>query len=507
MLTSLVIGDGISAKIVAERLLHHKFDVALLRHGPKNVFEGVSDGFSGDFRNYLESLDMKLGRVCDLGDRNLVSVGREKLGFSVRFDSGEVRNFASIFLALETAADNPVGMQRVVKTFEYEYKAQPENVLFVLDLQEAADPNASAYVLKSAAANCRSGGNSWVLCKNVPVNTNRGEVIYDEARDAGVSFYRYAEDLPEIESSGKEGDHRYKIRLKDPYNDDLENEIAVDSIYAPASSAVDLETHEWIASIFGAEPNQSGKYLSENVHNWSGNSRVSGLYIVGPAAGDSSAVAILKKANLAVIHAATQYGVDAPQKVESLKALLDCARCLTCIRVCPQGAIILRAETAKSHVEVSASACSECGICISECPNVALDSNTLPMSAFKDLIVAISSKPGSRVVFGCRRSSEKIANSIEHKNDTIFFPVTCAGRISESLLWSTFAAGADRILVLGCHDGNCVSGGGTQMAKKRVDALNEELKKSNLEAVSLEFRSVAPNEPARLRKMLEEFCS
>jgi hypothetical protein len=45
------------------------------------------------------------------------------------------------------------------------------------------------------------------------------------------------------------------------------------------------------------------------------------------------------------------------------------------------------------------------------------------------------------------------------------------------------------------------------MAKKRVDALNEELKKSNLEAVSLEFRSIAPNEPARLRKMLEEFCS
>ncbi len=53
---------------------------------------------------------------------------------------------------------------------------------------------------------------------------------------------------------------------------------------------------------------------------------------------------------------------------------------------------------------------------------------------------------------------------IELPAGVLFFPVPCAGRVSESILWATLAAGAKGVLAIGCHHGNCASQNGTDWA-------------------------------------------
>ena len=89
----------------------------------------------------------------------------------------------------------------------------------------------------------------------------------------------------------------------------------------------------------------------------------------------------------------------------------------------------------------------------------------------------------------------------------LFFPVPSAGRVSESILWATLAAGAKGVLAIGCHHGNCASQNGTDWAVARVQSVVEKLNLPQGFAPRVGYASVASNEPARLSRVVNQFCS
>jgi len=71
-----------------------------------------------------------------------------------------------------------------------------------------------------------------------------------------------------------------------------------------------------------------------------------------------------------------------------------CVYCLTCVRVCPFGAMAKDPE--QGAARVIASACRACGICVAECPAEALEVRNLRREALFSAVEALAEAPDTR---------------------------------------------------------------------------------------------------------------
>jgi len=71
--------------------------------------------------------------------------------------------------------------------------------------------------------------------------------------------------------------------------------------------------------------------------------------------------------------------------------------------------------------------------------------------------------------------------------------VPCAGSISRQHLFSAFSKGADGVLVLTCHKGNCHSEHGNIYAHQRVNQFSDMLPQIGFEPERLAYKTLASN--------------
>ena len=72
-------------------------------------------------------------------------------------------------------------------------------------------------------------------------------------------------------------------------------------------------------------------------------------------------------------------------------------------------------------------------------------------------------------------------------------PVPCAGSISLSHLLAAFSGGADGVLVLSCHPGNCHSEHGNTRARERTEQVATILPQVGIDAARLAYATLAAN--------------
>ncbi len=173
---------------------------------------------------------------------------------------------------------------------------------------------------------------------------------------------------------------------------------------------------------------------------------------------------------------------------EMVSVTQECIRCLTCYRICPHSAFFVGRGGSRSTVQASAAICQECGLCVSECPRLALDLNAFPEhDVVSFLAEARKGQTEPIVIYGCQRSAGRAMSQVILPPGVLFFPVPCAGRISESILWATLAAGVKGVLTIGCHRGNCASQTGTDWAIGRVRSVLGKLNLPQSFALKLEY--------------------
>jgi heterodisulfide reductase subunit A len=190
----------------------------------------------------------------------------------------------------------------------------------------------------------------------------------------------------------------------------------------------------------------------------------------------------------------------------------QCARCLTCHRMCPHLAIDIG-----EHMSVVTEACQSCGICVAACPAEAIDMQGVHIG--KEVYRQIQNPaPGDDapqripqvVVFGCARSAgqaralSRLAGH-RHPKGVKFVELPCAGSISSHHLLGAFDAGADGVMLCTCHTDNCQSEVGNQVARKRAEAARELLQAAGVEAERLTIASVAANMGNELTFMIDAF--
>jgi F420-non-reducing hydrogenase iron-sulfur subunit len=83
--------------------------------------------------------------------------------------------------------------------------------------------------------------------------------------------------------------------------------------------------------------------------------------------------------------------------------------------------------------------------------------------------------------------------------------VPCSGRVSPELVMRAFDQGADGVLVLGCHIGECHYDSGNHRTAKRIPVLHSLMTFAGLEPERLRLDWVSASEGDRFARIVNEF--
>ena len=209
----------------------------------------------------------------------------------------------------------------------------------------------------------------YVFCKDVEVDSEGVEKLYREARECGVVFLK-CEVLPRIAVDNG----RIAIEAEDVFLGE-DTVVACDLLVAE-ELLFPTEGTAALSSLLNIRLDSRGFYQDENVHLYPVASERKGVFFVGGCRGDLDMGRVLTDISSAVmsIDKLLSSGTITAE-IERVKAdPQKCVACLTCIRVCPHGAVQLgRVDGGKEIAVIADLACDACGICAAVCPAKAID--------------------------------------------------------------------------------------------------------------------------------------
>jgi len=250
-----------------------------------------------------------------------------------------------------------------------ELRIRPRTIGFMLDFADENSRLPTLATLNNALAAKRKWGSEvYVFCKNVKVDSERIERLYQEARDCGVMFLKSDVSPKVAAENGK-----IKIEAKDIFLGEDIN-LTCDVLVAE-ECLLPAEETEALSSILNIRRDSRGFYQDENVHLYPVASEKKGIFFIGGCRGNLDLSRVLTDVSSVVvsIYKLLSSG-NILAEVERVKVdPQKCVACLTCIRICPHNAIqLVRVDGGKEVAEICDLACEACGICAAMCPAKAI---------------------------------------------------------------------------------------------------------------------------------------
>jgi len=248
-------------------------------------------------------------------------------------------------------------------------ETEPKTIGFMFDFSDENSRFPTLATLNNAlAAKKKWGSEVYVFYKSVKVDSEGMEKLYQEARDRGVVFLK-CEARPRITADNG----RVKIEAKDFFLG--ENTILACDLLVAEELLLPSEGTETLSSLLNIRKDSRGFYQDENVHLYPIASEKKGIFFIGGCRGDLDLGRVLTDISSVVmnVHELLSSGKILVE-IERVKAdPQKCVACLTCIRVCPHGAIqLVRTDNSKEVAGISDLACYACGICAAICPAKAI---------------------------------------------------------------------------------------------------------------------------------------
>lgn len=386
-------------------------------------------------------------------------------------------------------------------------ETEPKTIGFMFDFSDENSRFPTLATLNNAlAAKKKWGSEVYVFYKSVKVDSEGTEKLYQEARDCGVVFLK-SEVPPRITVENG----RVKIEAKDVFlGEDVIlacDVLVAEELYLPA------EGTETLSSLLNIRRDSKGFYQDENVHLYPVASEKKGIFFIGGCRGDLDLGRVLTDISSVVmnVHGLLSSGkilVD----VERVKAdPQKCVACLTCIRVCPHGAIqLVRVDNSKEVAGISDLACYACGICAAICPAKAIKFQGYRDEEILAQIEAVGeSLNGRNVAFCCEHSAYPAADlagklRLHYPENLRIIRVPCAGQVDVFHILKAFEKGAAAVLVMGCEDGACHHITGNTRAKERVKYCNMLLKEIKVDGRPVAMFNLSPNAPHKFVRAVNE---
>lgn len=331
----------------------------------------------------------------------------------------------------------------------------------------------------------------YVFAGDMKVASDSLERMYKKGREKGVIYFKLKE-MPKI----TQADKLLSIAFYDPV---VRRDIELAPDLLVVEEAICADHINWgLAELLRIDSGPGGFLQNDNVHLFPVRSNREGIFVVG----SSREVQNLPWAWTDVENAALEVKEllgDGKKIVPKDRAVVDrgkCAICLTCYRCCPHGAIYW-----DSRAIISPVACQGCGICASECPM-----NAIQIGGFNDVQIVEEIKkcfePGNGeprlVAFCCENSAFEAgqmakAFKMQLPSGLHMIKVPCAGKVDIHYIMTAFVEGADGVLVMACHQGNCKSEKGNTYAGLRVDDVHRMLEETGFKKERLRFFNIASN--------------
>ena len=437
--------------------------------------------------------------VTLLKDSRLISVSGTAGRFSLHYESaGQPRQMECA--AIVTAAEPLQSLNTLKGTahkvfsldeFEQALEKTPDTCpgtsIILLDYF-GPEPKASARLALTTALKAGAAGKTITLIMNqMLVHGALGQRLYDEARRRGIDFFRYeTRDDLDIQESGK----GFRIKLKEATLPSILLDLTCDALIlpqalSPAKGFADL------ASLLRQPLDKEGFLQWANTRHRPVQSLRKGIFFAGTCHDDTDSDDLAKELDEIVSFLSTQDssfpasdpGVEINQK--------KCAQCLTCIRICPHGAIVMND---KSRPQIVPDSCFSCHLCVSNCPAFAIESRTMA----NEQVAGLTQK--DRVtVFACERSAALAAGELSLPDHVQLIPIPCACRISSDIILKALLNGASKVIVSGCHSENCRSHEGDKMA---ADSVQKVMALPGVAPARVLWEPVAANEPRKFERML-----
>jgi len=509
----LVLGGGLTGIKAASEIAGSGYKVILIekdaelgsKKGPELI--GLKEEYKG-----LKDLENKItsdSNVEILTQASLVSVAGVTGDFTARLSKGKKvieHNVGAIVVATDFAtgslnekyglspADNVLPQSRMDELLASEAdkeKLVNKTVAFLVGLGQEGNPLVLERVLRSTLALQEIDGCVvYIYAGDLKVASNGLERMYKESREKGAVYFKLTE-KPEIVENGKTISFFDTVARRNI-------EISPDLIVVEEELRAD-QLNEGIAEILRIDVGPSGFLQNDNVHFFPVRSNRDGIFVAGSTREISGLPSAWTDVENIALEVRDLLG-DGKKSVAKNKAVVNedkCVICLTCYRCCPHGAIYWGDKKAI----ISPVACQGCGICASECP---MDAIQIGGFSDEEMIEEVKSGVASGngtpriLAFCCQNSAFEAGEmadifKMQLPDGLRMIKVPCAGKIDLDYILNAFVAGADGIMVMACHPGNCKSEKGNTYAQWRVNDAYRMLEEVGLEKDRLCFVGTASN--------------
>jgi len=509
----LILGGGLTGIKAAFEIAGSGYKVVLAEKDAElgsqkrpESWVGLKDEYKG-----LQELEDKIrsdGNIEILTQTNLVSAAGVTGDFTARLSKGEEtieHKVGAIVVATDFAtavlndkyglslSDNVLGQSQMAELLASEkgkQKLANKTVAFLVGLVQDGNPLVMERVFKSVLALQEMGCDTYIYVGDLKVAANGLERMYKITREKGAVYFKLT-GKPKIVDNGKAISFFDSVARRDI-------EILPDFVVVEEElRAHDL--NEEIGEILRINMGPWRFLQNDNVHLFPVRSNREGIFVAGSTREISGLPSTWTDVENIAVEVKDLLG-DGKISVPKNKAVVNedkCVICLTCYRCCPHGAIYWGDKRAI----ISPVACQACGICASECPMDAIQIGGFHDEQLTEQVKSsvVSGNGTPRILaFCCQNSGFEAGEMADMFNMQLpqglrMIKVPCAGKIDLDYILNAFVSGADGVVILACHPGNCKSINGNTFAQWRVNDAYRMMEEAGLEKDRLCFAGIASN--------------
>jgi heterodisulfide reductase subunit A-like polyferredoxin len=368
----LVFGSGLSGMRAALELSGEKLTVDLVQTEDPPLAPGCLAGGleKPGLIEELSGLVRRSENVAIFPYKQMGPIQSVEQGFIASFDGGKQREYGAVIYAperLEAPAEE-VGAWNLTQLYRRigEGESIKGRIVFVLDHRSETPPEVIQDVLVAARViKERTHAEVWILLKQVRVALPGLQELYDLVREMGVIFIKYQD----LHLHNEFGD--FEIRGKDPQTGEMFHISKPDRVILPGRIGLSAEAKD-AANLLGIRLFNDTYTQPYSLWRLANESNHPGVLVCGSARGNMDGLGVAADAASVVQALKAWMQPEGITPVEHLASVDEdkCVYCLTCVRVCPYGAMAKNVE--QRVAQVITTACQGCGICASECPAEAI---------------------------------------------------------------------------------------------------------------------------------------
>ncbi|WP_299979755.1 hydrogenase iron-sulfur subunit [Desulfobacula sp.] len=439
--------------------------------------------------------------VTILDESNIISVSGTAGNFSLYYESGNEKKYlacAAIIAAfepkqslnrLDSLTNASLSLDAFSQMIEKTPDTCPGNSVILLDYFGPEFKSFARLALEISIKAKALGKNISIIMNKMLVHGALGQRLYDTARQQGVDFFRFetSEDL-KFENSGT----GFLIKLKEATLPSIELNLNCDCLVLPPSLTPAAGFKD-AAALLRQPLDSEGFLQSANIRHRLTRSPRKGIFFAGTCHDETDQDDLNDEINDILSGFSTESfdlpeidtGVEINQK--------KCAQCLTCIRVCPHAAIVMNE---KNRPQIVPDSCFSCHLCVSSCPAYAIESKTLTNDQIAQKI-----EKDKVTILACERSAALAAGSLTLPDNITLISIPCACRISSDVILKALLNGASKVIVTGCHEENCRSLEGSNVADASV---RQVLSIPGMDASKVVWEPVAANETKKFERIISK---